>query len=151
MANEKIKKLGTQTADAVRSATDVLESELATGLAAAQKAQRRFGAERRVEAADLEAALTRFREDGHAVVDLARNLTAELRSESTTALTQRLFADADSALDLALGLVELAPDLLNQLLKTAKLDKPAEPRPRPTGSGGPEREQPAKPRRGGGR
>lgn len=120
----EIEDLSTGSAEVVRRATDVLESELGTGIAAAQKAQRRFREERKVEAADLEEALSRFREDGHAVVDLARNLAAELRSDSTNELTQRLFKDAHDALDLALGLVDLAPDLINRLTQMAGMDKP---------------------------
>jgi len=110
----------------VRKATDVLESELATGLAAAQKAQRRFREEKKVDLADLQEALSRFREDGHQVVDLARGLTDELRSEATNELTQRLFKDAHDALDLALGLVEMAPDLINRVAQMAGGDKPQE-------------------------
>jgi hypothetical protein len=126
----KIQDLGPGAAEVVRKATDVLESELATGLAAAQKAQRRFRDEKKVDAADLREALSRFREDGHQVVDLARSLTSELRSDSTNELAQRLFKDAHDALDLALGMVELAPDLINRAAQMAGLDKarPGEPR-----------------------
>ncbi|HSK80213.1 MAG TPA: hypothetical protein VLQ45_27410 [Thermoanaerobaculia bacterium] len=120
----EIEELAPGSAEVVRRATDVLESELTTGIAAAQKAQRRFREERKVEAADLQEALSRFREDGHAVVDLARNLTAELRSDSTNELAQRLFKDAHEALDLALGLVDLAPDLINRLTQMTGMDKP---------------------------
>lgn len=122
----KIQDLGPGGTEVVRKATDVLESELATGLAAAQKAQKRFREEKRVDLADLQDALSRFRDDGHQVVDLARSLTGELRSDSTNELTQRLFKDAHDALDLALGLVELAPDLINRVAQMAGADKPQE-------------------------
>ena len=129
-SSRKIQDLGPGGAEVVRKATDVLESELATGLAAAQKAQQRFREEKRVDAADLREALSRFREDGHQVVDLARSLTSELRSDSTNELAQRLFKDAHDALDLALGMVELAPDLINRAAQMAGVDKgqPGEPR-----------------------
>jgi hypothetical protein len=125
----KIQDLGPGSAEVVRRATDVLESELATGLGAAQKAQKRFREQRKVDAADLQEALARFRQDGHAVVDLARNLTAEARSDSTNELAQRLFKDAHDALDLALGLVDLAPDLVNRLAQLAGVDKAPPPKP----------------------
>lgn len=133
----EIEELAPGSAEVVRRATDVLESELTTGIAAAQKAQRRFREERKVEAADLQEALARFREDGHAVVDLARNLTSEMRSDSTNELTQRLFKDAHDALDLALGLVDLAPDLINRLTQMTGMDKPqtAEPESAPRRQG----------------
>jgi hypothetical protein len=126
----KIQDLGPGGAEVVRKATDVLESELATGLAAAQKVQQRFREEKKVDAADLQEALSRFREDGHQVVDLARSLAGELRSDSTNELTQRLFKDAHDALDLALGLVELAPDLINRLAQMTGVDKPQPDKPR---------------------
>jgi hypothetical protein len=138
----KIQDLGPGATEVVRKATDVLESELATGLAAAQKVQRRFRDEKKVDPADLQEALSRFREDGHQVVDLARSLTSELRSDSTTELTQRLFKDAHDALDLALGLVDLAPDLINRLTQMTGLDKPPSGQPgKPAG----QEEAPAKP------
>lgn len=124
-----IEGLAPDASNVVRRATDVLESELSSGLGAAEKAQRRFRDERKVDAADLQEALSRFREDGHAVVDLARNLTAELRSESTNTLTQRLFEDADRAMDLALAMVEMAPDLLNRLVEVTGLEKGGEKTP----------------------
>jgi hypothetical protein len=121
--SRKIQDLGGIGSDVVRRATDVLESELATGLEAARRAQKRFREDRKVDASDLQEALARFREDGHAVVDLARNLTSELRSDATNELAQRLFKDAHDALDLALGLVDLAPDLINRLTQMAGVDK----------------------------
>ncbi len=129
----KIQDLGPGGAEVVRKATDVLESELATGLEAARRAQKRFRAEKKVDLADLQDALSRFREDGHQVVDLARNLTDELRSEATGELTQRLFKDAHDALDLALGLVEMAPDLINRVAQMAGGSKPTEKPPRRNG------------------
>ena len=128
-SSRKIQELGPGGAEVVRKATDVLESELATGLAAAQKAQRRFREKKKVDLADLQDALSRFREDGHQVVDLARGLTDELRSDSTNELAQRLFKDAHDALDLALGLVEMAPDLINRVAQMAGVDKPQEKPP----------------------
>lgn len=119
----RIEGLGPDTANVVRRATDVLESELSTSLGAAEKSQKRFRDQRKVEVSDLQEALSRFREDGHAVVNLARSFTTELRSDSTNALTQRLFEDADRAVDLALAMVELAPDLLNRLVEVTGLEK----------------------------
>jgi hypothetical protein len=118
-----IKDLGPGTADVVRRASEVLESELAAGLAAARKAEARFRTERRVEAGDFQEALTRFRSDGHELVSLARGLTSELRSQSTDALVQRLFGDADQALDLALSLVEMAPELINRVVRMTGTEK----------------------------
>jgi len=115
----KIVDLAPAGVDVVRRATDVLESELDTGLGAADRVQRRLREERKLDATDLAEAVTRFREDGHAVIELARSLASELRSESTDALAQRLFKDADRALDLALGMVEMAPDLVNRLVDLA--------------------------------
>ncbi len=147
-SSRKIRDLGPGSAEVVRKATDVLESELATGLAAAQKAQRRFRDEKKVDAADLQEALSRFREDGHQVVDLARSLTDELRSDSTNELAQRLFKDAHDALDLALGMVELAPDLINRAAQMAGVDKAP-----PGGSGqeGEKQKRPPRPAAGSGK
>lgn len=122
----RIEDLGSGTADVVRRATEVLETELSAGLAAARKAEKRFRAERRVETQDLEEAISRFRADGHELVNVARGLTEELRSDATADLAKRLFDDADQALDLALSLVELAPDLLNRAVRATGLDEGGE-------------------------
>ena len=127
----RIESLAPETANVVRRATDVLESELATGLRTAEKTQKRFREQRKVDAADLQEAITRFRDDGHAVVNLARSFTTELRSESNDALTQRLFEDADRAVDLALAMVEMAPDLLNRLVEVTGLEKGGGKLPQP--------------------
>jgi CHASE3 domain sensor protein len=103
----------------VRRATDVLEGELAAGIAAARKAGERFHSERRLDAADLQDALARFRADGHELVDAVREMTQELRSAETDALTQRLLTDAHDTLDTVVDLVTLAPDLVNRLLRMA--------------------------------
>jgi hypothetical protein len=123
----RIEGLAPDTANVVRRATDVLETELSSGLGAAEKTQRRFREQKKVDVADLQDAITRFREDGHAVVNLARSVTTELRSESTNALTQRLFEDADRAVDLALAMVEMAPDLLNRLVEVTGVGKTPPP------------------------
>lgn len=115
--NPRIREMGPGTSEVVRRATEVLESELSTGLDAARRAQERFRKERRVEAGDFEAAVSRFRADGHALVDLARDLTRGLRSETAGDLTERLTRDAHDALDLALSLVDLAPDLINRAVR----------------------------------
>lgn len=115
----KLAGLGTGTAESVRRATEVLEGELAAGIASARKAQERFRRERKVDARDLEEVLARFRSDGHDLVDVARELTAELRSDATNTLAQKLIADAHGALDTLLDLVTLAPDLVNRLLALA--------------------------------
>jgi hypothetical protein len=115
----RLADLGRGTAESVRRATDVLEGELAAGIAAAKKAGERFRSERRLDAADLEEALARFRADGHELVDAVREMTQELRSAETDALTQRLLSDAHDTLDTVVDLVTLAPDLVNRLLRMA--------------------------------
>jgi len=123
----KLAGLGSGTAESVRRATEVLEGELAAGVASARKAEDRFRRERKVDAKDLEEVLARFRTDGHDLVDVARELTAELRSDATSALAQKLIADAHGALDTVLDLVTLAPDLVNRLLALADTASQAAP------------------------
>ena len=128
--------LGSGTAESVRRATEVLEGELAAGLASARRAQERFQRERKVDAKDLEEVLARFRTDGHDLVEVARELTAELRSDATNVLAQKLIADAHGALDTVLDLVTLAPDLVNRLLALAgTATQAAQERGRTQGSG----------------
>jgi methyl-accepting chemotaxis protein len=111
--------LGRETAETVRRASDVLEGELAASIVAAKKAGERFRRERKLDAADLQEALGRFRADGHELVDAVREMTEELRSAETDALTQRLLRDAHDTLDTVVDLVTLAPDLVNRLLRMA--------------------------------
>ena len=135
----KLEGLGRGTAESVRRATEVLEGELAAGVTAARKAGERFKRERKLDAADLEEVLARFRADGHELVEVARELTAELRSDATDALAQKLIVDAHGALDTVLDLVTLAPDLVNRLLQLAgTMSSPAQARGGTTQQGGSE-------------
>jgi len=146
-SRSKLAGVGRATAESVRRATEVLEGELAAGIASARKAEGRFRRQGKVDADDLEEVLGRFRADGHELVEVARELAAELRSDATDALAQKLIADAHGALDTVLDLVTLAPELANRLLALAgTATQAAQGRPNPAESG---RQSSARPRAAG--
>jgi hypothetical protein len=136
--------LGADTASVILQAASVLQSELAAGLAAARRAEQRFRDERRVDPADFEETLSRFRSSGHEVVDMARARFDGLKSQETDELVQRFLEDAHAALDTLMNLVDLAPELANRLLQ------PAQPKPARPSSKGPRaaRREPASRSRG---
>lgn len=115
--------LGADTAGVILQAASVLQRELAAGLAAAQRAEERFRSERRLDPADFEETLSRFRSSGHEAVDMARARFDALKSKETDELVQRFLKDAHAALDTLMNLVDLAPELANRLLQ------PTQPKP----------------------
>ncbi len=135
-ARNPILDLAPGVSDVVRRATAVLERELAVGLETARAAQTRFRETGKVDAADFENALSRLRENGHAVVDLVRDLATEAQSNPNGDLAGRLVADAHQALDLAMSLVEMTPKLIDQLVRSEGASrtksKPRQNRPKPT-------------------
>lgn len=122
-----LSRLGAGATDVIRQAAAVLETELAFGLAAVQRAEKRFREERKLDPADFEETVSRFRTTGHELVDMTRTRFEELKSRETDELVQRFLKDAHGVLDTVLNLVNLAPELVNRLLQ------PAEPR-RPSGT-----------------
>lgn len=120
--------IGAGTADVILQAASVLQNELAAGLAAARRAEKRFREERRLDPADFEETLSRFRTSGHELVDTARSRFDGLKSQETDELVQRFLEDAHAALDTVMNLVDLAPELANRLLQSGQ-PKPSQPKP----------------------
>ena len=112
---DRIREAGSRTSDAVQHAALVFEEELAAGIAGAEQLERRFSAEHRIDPEELRAVTQRFRSDGHDVIDVLAERLGDLRSEETRSLAQRFTTDAHALLDTFANLVNLAPDIVNQL------------------------------------
>jgi hypothetical protein len=100
---------------AVRQAASVLERELAAGLAGLRKVEVRFTEERRVDPAEFDQVVERFRSNAHELIDVASARISELGSDDVVDLSKRLTRDAHDLFDVALDLVRMAPDAINRL------------------------------------
>jgi hypothetical protein len=114
---------------AVRQAASVLERELAAGLAGVRRLGTRFSEERRVDQAEFEDVLERFRTNAHELIDAASARVTELGSEDVQDLSRRLTRDAHDLFDTFADLFRLAPDMINRV---AALTERTLPEPAPT-------------------
>ena len=112
---ERVKESGTEASDAVQRAASVFEEELAAGLAGAEKLERRFRAEHRIDPAELNTIVQRFRDDGHSVIEVLAERFGDFQSEDMRSLAQRFTKDAHGLLDTFANLVNLAPDIVDRL------------------------------------
>jgi hypothetical protein len=113
-----LEALGNTASQVIQEAAAVLEEELAAGLIAARKVSERLKNEQRVEKADFEEALKRFRSTGHELIGIARSRLDDLRSDSTNELLQRFLTDAQGALDVVVDLASVGPELVNGIIKS---------------------------------
>lgn len=125
----RINQISKASAQIVKEAAALLDEEMAAGMVAAKKMQQRFDKERRIDPADFKEALQRLQSDGHEVVNLLNDQIAELRSEENAAIMKRLTDNAHDLLDLAVGLVNMGAEIVNQLVETNL------PKPKGQGSG----------------
>jgi hypothetical protein len=110
--------LGKSASQVIQEAASVLEEELASGLTAARKVSRRLVEEQRVDKEDFVDALQRFRSTGHDLIEMVRGRVDDMGSESTRDLSQRFVKNAQGALDVFADLIEVGPELVNQLMKS---------------------------------
>jgi hypothetical protein len=117
--SERLKAAAEQTSTAVRDAASVLESELAIGLAGVRKIERRLTEERRVDRAEFDNLLERFRTDVHEFIDVGSARIADLQSPEANDLSQRLTADAHELSDTMISMLAVAPQIIDRLLARA--------------------------------
>jgi len=117
--SERLKVAAEQTSTAVREAASVLESELATGLAGVRKIERRFTEERRVNQAEFDDVLERFRTDIHEFIDVGSARIADLQSPDANDLSQRFTADAHHLFDTMVNMLGMAPEIVDRLVARA--------------------------------
>jgi len=114
-SGERVRESGSEASEAVQRAASVFEEELAAGLAGIEKLEQRFRAERRIDSDELNSVVQRFRDDGHNVIEVLAERLGDFQSEDLRSLAQRFIKDAHGLLDTFANLVNLAPDLVNQL------------------------------------
>jgi hypothetical protein len=133
---------------AVRKAASVLEGELSAGLAGVRTLQTRFTKERRIDQAEFDEVLQRFRANAHEFIDVAAARAADLRSPDVQDLSQRLTTDAHDLFDSMISMLGMAPEIINRLAARAEQAVPtpgaAETDPRPPAVAEPSK--PTKPR-----
>lgn len=114
----RINQISKASTQIVREAAALLDEEMAAGVVAAKKMQQRFDKERRLDPSDFNEALQRLQSDGHEVVNLLNDQIADLRSEENAAIMKRLTNNAHDLMDLAVGLVNMGAEIVNQLVET---------------------------------
>lgn len=115
------------SAELVRSAAVVLDSEMETGITAAKAVQQRVAHERRIEPADFRDAMQRFQSDAH---DIVNSLDAQLsgsRLPQNVELAKRFITRANDMVDLVVGLVTTSAELANEFIHTNSIRTHAAP------------------------
>jgi len=82
----------------------LLDEELAAGIVAANRVQRRFRKDRRVDPADFSKALQRFQTDAHEVITLLNDRLSEMRSQENFEVVKNLVDRSHDMVDLAVEL-----------------------------------------------
>jgi hypothetical protein len=113
--NERFDQLGREASEVLQRAASVLEEEVAAGVAGAKRLSGRLAEERRVDQAEFEDVMQRFRTDLHDLVDVAGSRLSEMSSGQPQELAQRFASDAHDVVDTVMNLVNLAPDIVNRL------------------------------------
>jgi hypothetical protein len=114
-AGGRFGRVSTASSQIVEDAAKLLDEELAAGIVAARKVQERFRKERRIDPADFSEALQRFQSDAHEVVNVLNDQLERLRSKENAELITRFLGHAHDLLDLAVGVVTMSGELVNEL------------------------------------
>jgi hypothetical protein len=110
--------MGKATSQIVFDAASLLDEEVAAGIVAAKKMQKRFQKERRVDPDDFKEVLQRFQGDAHQVVSLLKQQFTELSSHENSETVARLLGNAHDLIDLVVGMVDIGAEVANQLIQT---------------------------------
>jgi len=105
------------SADMVRAAAVILDSELAIGMSAAKAVQKRVDSERRVDAADFKDAMLRFQADARDVVNSFDAQLQGAKLDSNIELTRTFVMRAKDFIDMAVGMATTSAELANEFLQ----------------------------------
>jgi hypothetical protein len=114
----RIPRMGKATSQIVFDAASLLDEEVAAGIVAAKKMQKRFQKERRVDPDDFKEVLQRFQGDAHQVVSLLKQQFTELNSHENSETVARLLGNAHDLIDLVVGMVDIGAEVATQLIQT---------------------------------
>jgi hypothetical protein len=114
----RIPRIGKASSQIVFDAASLLDEEVAAGIVAAKKMQKRFQKERRVDPDDFKEVLQRFQGDAHQVVGLLKQQFTELSSHENSETVVRLLGNAHDLIDLVVGMVDIGAEVANQLIQS---------------------------------
>jgi hypothetical protein len=130
---ERASRVVSQATDVIEQAAGVLESEVAGGIADAQRLQRTLVDTKRMDPAAFDDVVTRVRTDGHGLIDMLSERLSTDGTDTRVDLVRRYTTDAHDVLDTLLNLATMAPDLVNRLADNAEARLP-ETKPKAAGS-----------------
>ena len=114
----RFERISQNTADIVRTAAELLDEELASGIVAARRMQQRFAEERRIDPRDFRAAAQKLQSDAHGFIGLLETQLREMRSNENAELMQRLVGQSHGLIDLFFDLTSTAAEVANQLAQS---------------------------------
>lgn len=119
----RLEEASRSTAKIVQDAAALLDEELAAGIVAAGKVQKRFRDERRIDPQDFSSALQRFQADAHEVLKLINDRLDEMRSDENFQVVRNLFDRSHDMVDLAVELVNSSAAVATQLANSPIVKK----------------------------
>ncbi|MEA2666912.1 MAG: hypothetical protein QOI11_3856 [Candidatus Eremiobacteraeota bacterium] len=111
----RFRQIGKSSAQIVRDAALLLDEELAAGIITAKQVEQRFRTERRIDPADFQGALQRFRDNGHEIISILDEQLAALRSEENADVVKRLIESTHAILDVAVEAITIGAEVAGQL------------------------------------
>jgi len=119
----RFEDISKSTAQIVKDAAELLDQELAEGIVAADRVQKRFRQERRIDPGDFSNALQRFQTDAHEVIQLLNDRLDEMRSQENFELVKKLVDRSHDMVDLAVELVNGSAEIATQLAQSPILNQ----------------------------
>jgi len=114
-ASERLQQMSQSTSQIVKDAAALLDEELAAGIVTANRVQRRFRKEGRVDPADFGNALQRFQADAHEVITLLNERLDDMRSDGNFDVVKKLVNRSHDVVDLAVEMVNSSAEIATQL------------------------------------
>jgi NADH:ubiquinone oxidoreductase subunit C len=122
-SSKRFEQVSNSTSQIVKDAAALLDEELAAGIVAANQVQKRFRKEGRVEPADFNNALQRFRTDAHEVITLLNDRLNDARSDQNFEVVKNLVNRSHDMVDLAVEMVNSSAEVATQLANSPIVKK----------------------------
>jgi hypothetical protein len=119
-ADPRLHEAARTASSAVQQAADVLEEQLAAGLADVRRLAGTFQAQRRLDESAFEDLVARFRATAHDVIEVAGQRAEDMRTDGAQDLAQRLTRDAHDVMDTVIDLVMLTPSLARSVRRRGR-------------------------------
>jgi hypothetical protein len=126
--SQKLQKLAGTADQFIEEAARLLDEEMAAGIVAAQRVQRRFRLERRIDQTDFKEAFEKFQSHAHDMVSVVGQRVEMFRSPEVQKSAERFVNHAHGILDLFAEMISTGAELADQIAQATKSKEASPPR-----------------------